>query len=82
MRRSSANFMAWLTCESHSKRSAGAKRKQGSHFKPEFPDRNDNEWLKTTIARYDSATHSPVLSYEEVDTSLIAPRKRDYTKAH
>lgn len=55
---------------------------RGSHFKPEFPDRNDNEWLKTTIARYDSATHSPVLSYEEVDTSLIAPRKRDYTKAH
>ena len=55
---------------------------RGSHFKPEFPDRNDNEWLKTTIARYDSATHGPVLSYEEVDTSLIAPRKRDYTKAH
>ena len=55
---------------------------RGSHFKPEFPDRNDNEWLKTTIARYDSATHSPVLSYKEVDTSLIAPRKRDYTKAH
>ena len=24
----------------------------------------------------------PVLSYKEVDTSLIAPRKRDYTKAH
>lgn len=55
---------------------------RGSHFKPEFPDRNDNEWLKTTIARYDPTTHSPVLSYEEVDTSLIAPHKRDYTKAH
>ncbi len=55
---------------------------RGSHFKPEFPDRNDEEWLKTTIARYDAASHSPVLSYEEVDTSLITPRKRDYTKAH
>lgn len=55
---------------------------RGSHFKPEFPDRNDEEWLKTTIARYDTASHSPVLSYEKVDTSLIAPRKRDYTKAH
>lgn len=55
---------------------------RGSHFKPEFPDRNDEEWLKTTIARYDAASHSPVLSYEKVDTSLIAPRKRDYTKAH
>lgn len=55
---------------------------RGSHFKPEFPDRNDEEWLKTTIARYDTASHSPVLSYEKVDTSLIAPRKRDYSKAH
>lgn len=55
---------------------------RGSHFKPEFPDRNDEEWLKTTIARYDAASHSPVLSYEKVDTSLIAPRKRDYTKVH
>ena len=55
---------------------------RGSHFKPEFPDRNDEEWLKTTIARYDIASRSPVLSYEKVDTSLIAPRKRDYTKAH
>lgn len=55
---------------------------RGSHFKPEFPDRNDEKWLKTTIARYDTASHSPVLSYEKVDTSLIAPRKRDYTKAH
>ena len=55
---------------------------RGSHFKPEFPDRNDEEWLKTTIARYDAASHSPVLSYEKVDTSLITPRKRDYTKAH
>lgn len=55
---------------------------RGSHFKPEFPDRNDEEWLKTTIARYDIVSRSPVLSYEKVDTSLIAPRKRDYTKAH
>src|SRR5699024_10093244 len=55
---------------------------RGAHYKPEFPDRNDEEWLKTTIATYNKETNSPDFSYEEVDTSLIKPRKRDYTQAH
>ena len=51
---------------------------RGAHYKPEFPDRNDEQWLKTTIAEY--AAESPVFSYEPVDVSLVVPRKRDYTK--
>lgn len=54
---------------------------RGAHYKPEFPDRNDEEWLKTTMARYNSTTKLPELYYEEVDVSLITPRKRDYTKS-
>ena len=54
---------------------------RGSHYKPEFPDRNDAEWLKTTLASYNAGTDGPDLSYEEVDISLIKPRKRDYTHA-
>jgi succinate dehydrogenase / fumarate reductase, flavoprotein subunit len=54
---------------------------RGAHYKPEFPDRNDDEWLKTTMARYNLATGLPELFYEDVDISLIKPRKRDYTKA-
>ncbi|MFD2046255.1 succinate dehydrogenase flavoprotein subunit [Ornithinibacillus salinisoli] len=53
---------------------------RGAHYKPEFPERNDEEYLKTTIAEFDKETKSPVFSYEEVDVSLIKPRKRDYTK--
>ncbi|MEC5422005.1 succinate dehydrogenase flavoprotein subunit [Virgibacillus sp. C22-A2] len=53
---------------------------RGAHYKPEFPERNDEEWLKTTIAAFDKEMQSPVFSYEEVDTSLIPPRKRDYSK--
>lgn len=53
---------------------------RGAHFKPEFPDRNDEEWLKTTIASYNRETNAPEFTYEDVDTSLIKPRKRDYTK--
>ncbi|OQP06374.1 succinate dehydrogenase flavoprotein subunit [Geobacillus sp. 46C-IIa] len=51
---------------------------RGAHYKPEFPERNDEEWLKTTMARY--TPDGPAFHYEEVDVSLIKPRKRDYSK--
>jgi succinate dehydrogenase / fumarate reductase flavoprotein subunit len=50
---------------------------RGAHYKPDFPDRNDEEWLKTTIAEY--SDEAPVFSYEPVDIGLIEPRKRDYS---
>ncbi|QJC53233.1 succinate dehydrogenase flavoprotein subunit [Paenibacillus albicereus] len=52
---------------------------RGAHYKPEFPDRNDDQFLKTTIATWTAA--GPEISYEEVDTSLIQPRKRDYSSS-
>lgn len=52
---------------------------RGAHYKPEFPDRNDEEWLKTTKAKYNAETNAPEFEYEDVDVSLIEPRKRDYT---
>ncbi|QHE53182.1 succinate dehydrogenase flavoprotein subunit [Pontibacillus sp. HMF3514] len=54
---------------------------RGAHYKPEFPDRNDEEWLKTTKASYDPEKNAPVFSYEDVDVSHIEPRKRDYSKS-
>src|SRR5690625_2576639 len=53
---------------------------RGAHYKPEFPERNDEEFLKTTIAEFNAENAEPIISYEEVDVSLIPPRKRDYTK--
>ncbi|VEF47396.1 succinate dehydrogenase or fumarate reductase, flavoprotein subunit [Bacillus freudenreichii] len=53
---------------------------RGAHYKPEFPDRNDEEWLKTTMADFNPAKNQPEFSYEDVDVSLIKPRKRDYSK--
>src|ERR1044071_6806375 len=50
---------------------------RGAHYKPEFPNRDDANWLKTTIAEYSG--EGPVFSYEGVDISLIEPRKRDYS---
>lgn len=56
---------------------------RGAHYKPDFPERDDENFLKTTVAEY--AAEAPVLSYEPVDISLVEPRKRDYSsgsKAH
>ncbi len=52
---------------------------RGAHFKPEFPDRNDDKYMKSTLANYDAATHGPKITYEEVDGALVKPVKRDYT---
>jgi succinate dehydrogenase / fumarate reductase, flavoprotein subunit len=50
---------------------------RGAHYKPDFPERDDENFLKTTIAEY--SDEAPVFSYEAVDVSLVEPRKRDYS---
>ena len=55
---------------------------RGAHYKPEFPERNDEEWLKTTKAHYQGPMTAPSFEYEDVDTSLIKPRVRDYSTKH
>ena len=55
---------------------------RGAHYKPEFPERNDEEWLKTTKAHYQGPMMAPSFEYEDVDTSLIEPRVRDYSTKH
>ena len=52
---------------------------RGAHYKPEFPERDDAKWLKTTIARYNFG--KICLDYQPVDASLIPPRERKYTAA-
>jgi succinate dehydrogenase / fumarate reductase flavoprotein subunit len=51
---------------------------RGAHYKPDFPDRNDPQFLKTTMATFNPTTNAPAFSYAEVDTSLIPPRPRKY----
>lgn len=51
---------------------------RGAHYKPDFPERDDERFLKTTIATW--TPEGPQLTYEDVNVSLIKPRKRDYSK--
>jgi len=52
---------------------------RGAHYKPDFPDRNDEKFLKTTKASFTGAAEGPKFEYEEVDTQFIKPRPRSYT---
>ncbi len=66
---------------------------RGAHFKPAFKDRNDPDWLRTTLATYDGATPKFVREFDyecagtqihvtdAVDTSLVKPRARKYDTA-
>lgn len=54
---------------------------RGAHFKPEFTDRDDDKWLKSTIATYDPNGDEPIIDYKAVDIRHLKPLKRDYVKA-
>src|SRR5271157_4256950 len=51
---------------------------RGAHYKPEFPNRNDEQFLKTTKASFAGEAAGPRFEYEEVDTQYIKPRLRSY----
>lgn len=49
---------------------------RGAHYKPEFPKRNDEEFLKTTKAFW--TPEGPRFEWEDVDISHLTPVKRTY----
>ncbi len=54
---------------------------RGAHYKPDFPERDDANWLKTTKAYFAADADEPRFEFEQVDTSLIKPRPRRYDAA-
>jgi succinate dehydrogenase / fumarate reductase flavoprotein subunit len=54
---------------------------RGAHYKPDFPERNDEKFLKTTKASFTGDVAGPRLEFEEVDTQYIKPRPRSYGAA-
>ncbi len=53
---------------------------RGSHYKAEFPERDDKKWLKTTMATYNKEKGEPDIDYGPVDMPYLEPLGRDYTK--
>jgi succinate dehydrogenase / fumarate reductase flavoprotein subunit len=56
------------------------KESRGSHFRTDYPDRDDAGFLKTTVACYDPERGETQLRFREVDTRLVKPRARTYGK--
>src|SRR6202171_2367710 len=54
---------------------------RGAHYKPDFPERDDKNFLKTTKAYFAPDADEPRFEFEPVDTSLIPPRPRKYDVA-
>lgn len=52
---------------------------RGAHYKPEFPERDDENFLKTTRVAY--TPEGPQIDYIDFDHSLIKPRPRRYDVA-
>jgi succinate dehydrogenase / fumarate reductase, flavoprotein subunit len=52
------------------------RESRGAHYRTDFPERNDNEWLKHINASPDSG--APEISYSEVTLTRWEPEERRY----
>lgn len=53
------------------------RRQQAEKWCDEF-EANNRKYLKSTIATWNPSTNMPDITYEDIDTSLLAPRPRLY----
>ncbi|KJS20221.1 MAG: succinate dehydrogenase [Clostridiaceae bacterium BRH_c20a] len=49
---------------------------RGAHYKPDYPERDDENWMKTTQAMY--TPQGPKFTYVPVDAQELKPVKRAY----
>ena len=54
---------------------------RGSHFREDFPKRDDAQWLKRTVAFWDAGKAHPRLTYEPVTITELPPGDRGYGEA-
>jgi len=57
------------------------KESRGAHYRKDYPSRDDANFMKTTLAKYDPATGSVNIEFIPIDAALIAPEARNYGKS-
>ncbi len=54
------------------------KESRGAQFRTDYPERNDEEWLKHIDITLDGATGEPQISYSPVTITQWQPEERKY----
>jgi succinate dehydrogenase / fumarate reductase flavoprotein subunit len=67
-----------IVAEAIAKGAAARKESRGAHYRPDFPDRDDASFMKTTLAKYDPGTRSVRVEFVDIDASLLKPVARTY----
>ena len=53
------------------------KEHRGAHFREDFPERDDEAWLKHSLFTYNNG-NTPIVSYEPVIIKKFPPKPREY----
>ncbi len=56
------------------------KESRGSHFRSDFPERDDANFMKTTRATYNPGAGEHTIAFQDINSSLVKPRQRSYGK--
>ncbi len=51
---------------------------RGAHWRTDFPERNDDEWLKHTVITRDESTGGMKIGYQDVTITKFKPKERKY----
>jgi succinate dehydrogenase / fumarate reductase flavoprotein subunit len=54
------------------------KESRGSHYRSDYTERDDANFMKSTVARFDGGAHN--ITFEPISAPLIKPRLRNYGK--
>jgi len=56
------------------------KESRGAHYRTDYPERDDEKFLKTTVAQWEASSGRPSIRYEEITMGLAKPKARTYGK--
>lgn len=56
------------------------KESRGAHYRTDYPERDDERFLKTTVAEWSPGSGRPSIRYEDITMGLAKPKARTYGK--